>query len=78
MSHLERFAAVADIQLAVPGYRSLVYPEHPELADKRIDIDFEYVSNHMPAGVRPDFDLFSRVTFTTEDGRWIALAGIRH
>ena len=75
---LERFAPVTDIQLAVPGHRPLVYPEYPQLADKRVDIDFEHVGYHVPAGVRADFDLFSRVPFAAEDGRRIALAGIRH
>jgi hypothetical protein len=47
MAHLERFARIADEQLAVGFHGSLVHAEDAELAHERVVADLEHVGDHV-------------------------------
>jgi hypothetical protein len=50
VADLERLAAVADVELAVPGDRALVDAEDAHPADIGVDGDLEDMGQHMQAG----------------------------
>ena len=51
VADLEGLAAIADVEQAVLGHRSLVDAKHAHLADERIDRDLEHVREHVPRRV---------------------------
>ena len=77
MPHLERLAAVADEELRVPGYRSLVHAEDAELADERVDDDLEHVREDVLLRIRFRPELLRRVAFALEEQRRVAFRRIR-
>ena len=80
MSDLERLAAIADEKLRVLGHRALVYAEHTELADVRIDDDLEYVGQHVLLWIGLGAELLDRLAIdhlALVEERGIAFGRIR-
>ena len=76
MPHLEGFAPIADVQLAVFRDRSLVDAKHPHLAHIRVDGDFEDMRDHVLGGVVVGVKFLRRRTLTFVELRRIAFRRI--
>jgi hypothetical protein len=76
-AHLERLAAVADVEEAVARDGALVHAEHAHAADERVDRDLEDVGQDMAGGVGHGDDRLGGVALAAQELRRVGLARMR-
>ncbi|MCY1369178.1 hypothetical protein D9M69_562000 [compost metagenome] len=76
MPHLERLAAVADIELAVARDRALVHAEDAHLADIGVDRDLEHMRQHVQRRVGPGLHGLGLRAFADEELRRVGLGRV--
>jgi hypothetical protein len=78
LADLDRFAGIANEQLATRLDRSLVQAENAEPAFEGIDLDVKNVCDRVSVRVRAEDDFFGVVAFSLEEDGRVAFSRIGH